>query len=266
MRTYNKYMDGSRILLGSHRGDRKHFPENTMSAFRACVELGLDAIETDVRMTKDGHLVLIHDRSVTRTTNGDGSVDMMTLEELRALDAGFWKGPQHVGERIPTVEEFLELVAPTNMIINWELKEYPRDAGDRAYICADKLVELIDRYGVAERSLMNSFSQKMLEYVADKWPGKFQIHSYYDYIKIDEAKKPLDSFSDWLAIWRKDGEHLAGFTADYEFAARRDLLTCILVPDKREYYEAAIAKGCKMFTSDDPPTAVAILKELGVRQ
>ncbi len=265
MRTYNKYMDGSRILLGCHRGDRKHFPENTMSAFRAAVELGLDAIETDVRMTKDGHLVLIHDRSVTRTTDGDGSVDLMTLEEVRALDAGFWKGSEHVGERIPTVEEFLELVAPTNMIINWELKEYPRDLGQRAYTCADKLVELIDRYGVAERSLINSFSQKMLEYVNDKWPGKFQIHSYFDYTKIDVAKKPLDTFSDWIAIWRKDAEHLSGFIADYEFAARRDLLTCILVPDVKEHYEAALAKGCKMFTSDDPTTAIKILKELGVR-
>ena len=123
MRTYNKYMDGSRILLGCHRGDRKHFPENTMSAFRSAVELGLDAIETDVRMTKDGHLVLIHDRSVTRTTNGDGSVDDMTLEELRALDAGFWKGAEHVGERIPTVEEFLapsscERLAPASIRIS----------------------------------------------------------------------------------------------------------------------------------------------------
>ena len=143
MRTYNKYMDGSRVLLGSHRGDRKHFPENTMSAFRASIELGLDAIETDVRMTKDGHLVLIHDRDVARTTNGSGFVDEMTLEEIRALDAGFWKGPEHVGQRIPTVEEFLELIAPTGMIVNWELKEYPTELGDRAYTCADKLFELI---------------------------------------------------------------------------------------------------------------------------
>ena len=99
MRTYNKYMDGSRILLGGHRGDRKHYPENTMSAFRGALELGLDAIETDVRMTLDGHLVLIHDRSIARTTNGEGNVDEMTLEELRSFDAGFWKGPEHVGRR-----------------------------------------------------------------------------------------------------------------------------------------------------------------------
>ena len=265
MRTYNKYMDGSRILLGGHRGDRKHFPENTLSAFRASVELGIDAIETDVRMTKDGYLVLIHDRDVARTTNGHGNVDEMTLDELRKLDAGFWKGPEHVGERIPTVEEFLELIAPTDLIVNWELKEYPTELGERAYRCADKLVELIDRYDMAERSLMNSFSQKMLEYMADNWQGKFQIHGYYDYIKFDVAEKPLDSFSDWLAIWRKDAEHVSGFVADYEFAARRDLLTCILVPDEIRHYQKALELGCKMFTSDDPARAIEILKELGVR-
>ena len=265
MRTYNKYTDGSRILLGSHRGDRTHYPENTMSAFRYSVELGLDAIETDVRMTKDGQLVLMHDRDVARTTNGKGNVDELTLDELRRLDAGFWKGPEHVGQRIPTVEEFLELMAPTGMIVNWELKEYPTELGDRAYICADKLVALIDKYGMAERSLMNSFSQKMLEYVADKWPGKFQIHGYFDYIKIDVAEKPLDTFSDWLAIWRKDAEHVSGFIADYEFAARRDLPTCILVPDDEKHYKRALELGCKMFTSDDPAKAIAILRELGVR-
>ena len=82
MKTNNPYMNGERIFLGGHRGDRKHFPENTMPAMRAAVEMGCDAIETDVRRTKDGHLVLIHDRDVLRTTNGQGFVDEMTLEEI----------------------------------------------------------------------------------------------------------------------------------------------------------------------------------------
>lgn len=266
MRTYNKHMDGSRVLLGGHRGDRKHFPENTMSAFRGAMELGLDAIETDVRMTKDGHLVLIHDRSIARTTNGEGNVDEMTLEELHSYDAGFWKGPEHVGERIPTVEEFLEFIAPTGMIVNWELKEYPSELGKRAYTCADKLFELIDKYGMEERSLINSFSQLMLEYTTDKNPGKYQIHGYFDYIKIDVSEKPLDTFSDWIAIWRKDAEHVAGFIADYEFAARRDLPTCILVPDDIAHYKKALELGCKMFTSDDPERAAEFLRQLGVRK
>jgi glycerophosphoryl diester phosphodiesterase len=93
MKSTNKFLDGSRITLGCHRGDRKNFPENTMSAFRAAVDLGLDAIETDIRMTKDGHLVIMHDRDVARTTNGKGFIDQMTLEELRRLDAGFGRAP-----------------------------------------------------------------------------------------------------------------------------------------------------------------------------
>ena len=196
MKNYNKLMDGSRILLGSHRGDRKNFPENTILAFKSAVEMGCDAIETDVRMTKDGHLVLIHDRDVERTTNGKGFVDEMTLEEIQALDAGFWKAPEFSGARIPTVEEFLEYVSKTDLIINWELKEYPKDLGlFHSCVCVDKLVELIDKYGMAERSMMNSFSEQILEYVFDKWPGKFVIHGYIAY------KSPKDfSSSLWKAF------------------------------------------------------------------
>lgn len=255
------------ILLGCHRGDRFHYPENTLPAFRAAVELGLDAIETDVRMTKDGHLILIHDRDVERTTNGKGLVDEMTLAEIKALDAGFWKGAQFKGVQIPTVEEFLELVSSTHLLINWELKEYPMDFGAaRAFAAIDKLVELIDRYGVAERSLMNSFSEQNLEHVADTWPGKFAIHGYIHYHKPkDFASKPLESFLDWAAIWHKDDSHPAGFREDYDFAMERGIRTCILVPDTEEMYQLALSMGCRMFTSDDPATAQRLLKKLGVR-
>ena len=94
--------NGDRVLFGGHRGDRAGYPENTMPAFRSAYALGCEVIETDVRMTADGHLVLIHDRSVERTTDGVGLVDEMTLEELRRLDAGAWKGAEFCGERIPT--------------------------------------------------------------------------------------------------------------------------------------------------------------------
>ena len=267
MINYNKYMDGSRIHLGAHRGDRKNFPENTMPAFISVCEMGCDAIETDVRMTKDGHLVLIHDRDVERTTNGKGFVDEMTLEEIRALDAGSWKGEQFKGAKIPTVEEFLEYVSKTDLFVNWELKEYPKDLGlTRSFACVDKLVELIDKYGMAERSIMNSFSELLLDYVSDKWKGKFVIHGYIKYKNPkDFATRPLESFLDWAAMWRKDEDHIESFIEDYQFAIERDILTCILVPDKKEHYEKALDMGCRMFTSDDPATAIEILRSLGVR-
>ena len=267
MKRYNKLMDGSRVLLGAHRGDRKHYPENTMPAFVAAAEMGCDAIETDVRMTRDGHLVLIHDRDVVRTTNAQGFVDEMTLEELRALDAGFWKGEEFTGMKIPTVEEFLEFVSKTDLIVNWELKEYPKDLGlERAYETVDRLVELIKRYGMVERSMMNSFSEKLLEYAHDKYPGEFVIHGYIHYKKPkDFADKPLESFLDWAAMWNKDEEHPAGFAKDYDYAKERDILTCILVADTAKQYKMALDMGCRMFTSDDPAAAIEVLRELGER-
>ncbi len=260
-------MNASRILLGAHRGDRKYFPENTMPAFRSAAEMGCDVIETDVRMTKDGHLVLIHDRDVQRTTDGSGFVDEMTLDELRALDAGFWKAPEFKGAEIPTVEEFLEYISKTDLLVNWELKEYPKDLGtERAYECVDRLVELIDRYGMAERSMMNSFSELILEYVSDKWRGKFAIHGYIHYKNPkDFAEKPLESFLDWAAIWNKDDGHPTGFAEDYEYAEARGIQPCILAADTEEQYASALSMGCRMFTSDDPSRAIEVLKSLGER-
>ena len=266
MRTYNKRLNGEKILLGGHRGDRKNYPENTMPAFRAIETMAADAIETDVRMTSDGHLVLIHDRNVQRTTNGQGFVDEMTLEEIRTLDAGSWKDPAFAGLQIPTVEEFLDFVSKTNLLVNWELKQYPLELGEKkAYGCIDKLVALIERYGMTER-IMNSFSDCNLEYVSTKWPHKFAIHGYIHYQNPkDTPTRPLESFLDWAAIWRKDAEHAAGFEEDYAFAKEHDILTCILVPDTIEDYRKALDMGCRMFTSDDPSTAIEVLKVLGVR-
>ena len=259
---------GSRVLLGAHRGDRAHYPENTMAAFRAAVELGCDVIETDVRMTRDGHLVLIHDRSVERTTDGVGLVDEMTLAELKGLDAGSRRDPAFCGERIPTVEEFLGLIAPTGVLVNWELKEYPKDFGrERSFACADRLTELIEKYGMAERSMMNSFSEQVLEYYADHYPERFQLHGYLrSQNPKDFAEKPLASFLDWAAIWRKDEAHPCGFAEDYAEADGHGLRTCILVPDRVEEYAAALARGCRMFTSDDPRAGIEVLRTLGERE
>ncbi len=93
----------------AHRGASLEAPENTLAAFQRAVELGADLIELDVHQTADGHVVIIHDDTVDRTTNGSGPVHSMALRELRRLDAGSWMGPQFAGERVPTLLEVLEL-------------------------------------------------------------------------------------------------------------------------------------------------------------
>lgn len=107
------------VVLVAHRGGIVlDYPENTLAAFRRAIESGVDVIELDLRSTKDGQIVVLHDHTVNRTTNGRGAVAAMSLTELRKLDAGG-------GERIPTYEEVLQLVAGTGVLLLTDIKENP---------------------------------------------------------------------------------------------------------------------------------------------
>ena len=96
-------------ILLAHRGVVRYAPENTLPSFAAAIELGL-SIELDVYQTGDEHLVIIHDKTVDRTTNGTGAVSEMTLAEIRKLDAGSWFDPRFAGEKVPTLEEVFKLI------------------------------------------------------------------------------------------------------------------------------------------------------------
>ena len=97
-------------LIVAHRGLLLHAPENTLANFRACLELRL-GFEFDVEKSKDGELVCIHDSTVDRTTNGTGKVVDLTLAQIRELDAGIWFDSKFAGEKVPTIDEVLKLVA-----------------------------------------------------------------------------------------------------------------------------------------------------------
>ena len=96
-------------ILLAHRGLARHAPENTLPSFAAAIELGL-SIELDVYQTRDEHLVVIHDGTVDRTTNGTGEVIKMALDDIRKLDAGSWFDPRFTGEKVPTLEEVFKLI------------------------------------------------------------------------------------------------------------------------------------------------------------
>ena len=118
-------------LLIGHRGAMHEAPENTMSAMKRAVEIGVDWIEFDVHLTKDQHLVVIHDEHVSRTTDGKENLDVteMTLEEVKALDAGSKFSQDFAGEQVPTLDEVLEMPRRTTglMIEVKPSKQNPRD-------------------------------------------------------------------------------------------------------------------------------------------
>lgn len=138
----------------AHRGASGYYPENTMLAFEKAVELGSNGVETDVQLTKDGHLILIHDEKLNRTTDGIGYVKDYTLNEIRKLDAGCFKDKAFSGAKIPTAEELIEFAIEKNIIINFELK-----TGEIWYKdIEEKLIDLIYKYNFKEKVILSSFN------------------------------------------------------------------------------------------------------------
>lgn len=113
----------------AYRGASSTYPENTRAAFREAIRLGAHMIEMDVCFTKDRQLVLMHDMTVDRTTNGSGTVSELTLEEIKRLDAGSWKSSQFEGEEVPTLKDVLQIM-PINIWIDIHLRG-GREAGER---------------------------------------------------------------------------------------------------------------------------------------
>ncbi|MCM4172683.1 glycerophosphodiester phosphodiesterase [Arenibacter sp. TNZ] len=105
----------------AHRGANETHPENTLAAFAEAIRLGAQMIEFDVQMTKDNQLVIMHDKSVDRTTNRRGLVGNLTLKKIKRLDAGKWKSKKFKRERVPTLKEALDIM-PKNIWLNIHLK------------------------------------------------------------------------------------------------------------------------------------------------
>lgn len=134
----------------AHRGYSAVAPENTLAAFRAAIDAGADAIEFDLRLTKDGHPVVMHDAAVDRTTDGHGLVADLTLAQVRALSANKRFAPRFAEERVPTLDEVLALARGRVMALA-ELKDPDRKR------LPGLLAEALDRHDMARRTLVISF-------------------------------------------------------------------------------------------------------------
>lgn len=151
----------------AHRGVSAKHPENTMRSFAAALETGCDGIELDVQMSSDGELVVIHDETVDRTTDGSGRVRDMSLAQLRELDASGAFAGAYGKSRIPTLDEYLDLVAGTGIVTNVELKNgvyrYPG--------MEERLVAAILRRGLERRTIFSSFNHQSAALCASLCPG-----------------------------------------------------------------------------------------------
>jgi glycerophosphoryl diester phosphodiesterase len=148
------------VAVIAHRGVPTLAPENTLAAFRKALELGVDMLEVDVQQTKDGHLVVLHDTKVDRTTDGRGTLRDFTLEELKSLDAGNWFAEAFRNEPIPTLKEVVSIL-DAGTILLLEIKYgSPYHMGIEA-----RLVEFIRQHRLDHRVLIKSFDPDVVRLV-----------------------------------------------------------------------------------------------------
>lgn len=152
-----------RWLRIAHRGASGSAPEHTRPAFERALDLGVDMIELDVQLSRDGELVVIHDLDLQRTTNGTGPVRERSLAELKTLDAGGWYSPQFAGERVLDLGEVIDIVG-TRARLNVEVKAPETDWPE----LAATLIDLLRCRGLMDRTIVSCFQPEALEIVRDR--------------------------------------------------------------------------------------------------
>jgi glycerophosphoryl diester phosphodiesterase len=159
------------VVIIAHRGASGHAPEHTFAAYDRALAMGAHYIEQDLQMTADRHLVVLHDDTLDRTTDGHGRVDELTLDELRRLDAGSWFDPAFAGERVPSLDDVFRRYGDG---ARYYIETKSPESADAM---EERLVALIAAHGFAEAArdrwqvVIQSFSAESLRAVQELDPG-----------------------------------------------------------------------------------------------
>jgi glycerophosphoryl diester phosphodiesterase len=147
-------MERRHPAIFAHRGVSSLCPENTMPAFEKAIEIGAHGIELDVHLSRDGRLVVCHDETVDRTTDGSGAICALDYSEIRRFDAGSWFAPEYRGQRAPLLDDVFELVRGRDMRVNVEMK-----TDHIAYEGIEvKVAELVRRFDLDSKVIISSFN------------------------------------------------------------------------------------------------------------
>lgn len=224
-----------RTLNIAHRGGVAEGPEHTLFSYARALESGADVLELDVHLSRDGQLVVLHDSTVNRTTDGEGAVEELSLTELRALDAGYRYSPdgetypeRGKGHQIPTAREVFERFPEAPYVI--ELKRSGQEI-------ADALIALVREFELEDRAIIASVDGKTIRYVRETAPElltSFSLDEGFDFIDppletFDAYEPPARFFQlPFAAIddtvlekARMKGVHLQAFTVNDEDEMKR---------------------------------------------
>lgn len=245
------------MSVAAHRGDCYNFHENTTTAFLEAVKEGVDMIETDVHMSRDGALVLIHDHTLDRTTDGKGLVSDYTLEQLLEFNAGNKNQP----EKIPLFEDFIAWASKLDITLNIEIKEYSTDGvtnnEERCKECVDKVIELVEKYGMRDRILINSFDAYVLEYCYKKHGKKYMLHGFYPYDILKHSTMDPDDYLYCACIFDTKNKDC------YDYLIERGIEPWIGASVTSEgMLSLAIEYGAKLVTTNNPADTIAKIERI----
>lgn len=229
-------------LIVAHRGASRYAPENTLAAFRLALKQGTRAVECDVRLTKDDQLVVIHDATVDRTTDGSGLVSAMSLDAIRGLDAGRWFGAEFTGERVPLLEEVLRLVRG-RALIQIEIKNDPTPTTG----IGARVVDAIVGCGIEGDALVMSFDHEAVRIVrnlrSDTTTGILYAARLVDPVAAARAAGATALCLDWAYLDRKVMAQARG----------AGLGVCVWTVDHEAGFKRCRELGVDAVSSNDPP-------------
>ncbi|MGC4107896.1 MAG: glycerophosphodiester phosphodiesterase family protein [Thermomicrobiales bacterium] len=242
------------LAVIGHRGARFEAPENTLAGFAHAIALGLPAVEFDIRLSRDGELMVIHDATVDRTTNGAGEVSSFTAGELAALDArsGFTEVALPCG--VPTFDQVLDLLGPVGMAMFVEIK---KDSPEREERIVAGVLERLRARGLADRATITSFDPVALEFVVREAPDQRR-----GYIGAWDSDAFLDTALR-LGCAQADMHHVSA-SADMVRKAHDAGLTVVGWPcNTQDEVDRLIGWGVDAATSDAPTFVRAALEAVG---
>jgi len=241
------------IIVEGHRGYCAKYPENTLLSFEKAIELGVDAMEFDVWLSRDKVPVLMHDGSPLRTCGVNGHLRDMTLAEIKQLDPCYREkfGEEFAGQvQVPTLEELLQLVAEKkpDMSLGVEIKEYTEEN-------VDLTVELLKKYGIFDRCWFYAFNGRIISYLKTKYNartmgypdwqmGEFASYEHYDEIGLNMRIVHSEIF---------------------DFYARKGMPMHLYCADTTEDVALCVEKGAALITANDPVPLMTYLSEQGLR-
>lgn len=239
-------------LVWAHRGASGYAPENTLPAFAMAADMHADGVELDIQLTKDGEIVVCHDERVDRTSNAKGNIRDFTLAELKKLD--FSNGKlAYEGVQIPTMREVCDLLKPTGLTINIELK-----TGEYFYPgIEEKIVKLIHECGMEKKVIYSSFNHYSIRKLQELDP------------EAETAFLYEDGFIDMSAYGEKYGVkalHPSGYNLQYpafmEDCRKRGLDVNVWTIDREADIRACIACGVHAIITNLPDKVRKIVDEM----